>query len=158
MKTGFGESSGAFEDRQMEALTDILIPVLEKSMLMACKYSQACERDVVLPQDVEYAAKYCVMHTVGQDVGISVLDHEDEDEDEDEWETDEDEDEDDVEVVEPEDCPAFKRYEGDDPVALAMNEAHDKWSTWEPTNPVEIMLKNAIDRGDATGALGGVEF
>jgi hypothetical protein len=76
MKTGFGESSGAYEERQLEAITDILIPVLEKSMLLACKYCRACGRDVVLSQDVEYAAKYCAMNTVGQDIGTSIIEDE----------------------------------------------------------------------------------
>lgn len=145
MKTGFGESSGAYEERQLDAIGDILLPVLEKSMLLAAKYCNACGRDVVLPQDVEYAAKYCVMHTVGQDVGMSIMDDE-EDEDEDE----------DIEEVDQEECPAFVPYTGDDPMMNAVNEAQAAWATWEPTNPIEIMLKNAIDRGD--GELGGVEF
>lgn len=145
MKTGFGESSGAYEERQLEAIGDILLPVLEKSMILAGKYCNACGRDVVLPQDVEYAAKYCVMHTVGQDVGISIMD-EDEDEDEEE----------DIEEVDQEECPAFVPYTGGDPMMNAVNEAQTAWTTWEPTNPIEIMLKNAIDRGN--GELGGVEF
>jgi len=154
MKTGFGESSGAYEERQLEAITDILIPVLEKSMLLACKYCRACGRDVVLSQDVEYAAKYCAMNTVGQDIGTSIIEDEDEDEDEEE---EEDEDSS-VESVDAEDCPLFVRYEGTDPMMQAVNDAHDRWSAWEPTNPVEIMLKNAIDRGDGAGTTGGMEF
>ena len=146
MKTGFGESSGAYEERQLDAIGDILLPVLEKSMLLAAKYCNACGRDVVLPQDVEYAAKYCVMHTVGQDVGMSIMDDEEDDEDEDE----------DIEEVDQEECPAFVPYTGDDPMMNAVNEAQAAWTTWEPTNPIEIMLKNAIDRGD--GEPGGVEF
>lgn len=151
MKTGFGESSGAYEERQLEAITDILIPVLEKSMVLACKYCRACGRDVVLSQDVEYAAKYCAMNTVGQDIGMSIIDDEDEDEDEDDEGSS-------VESVDAEDCPLFVRYEGTDPMMQAVNEAHDRWNAWEPTNPVEIMLKNAIDRGDGAGTTGGMEF
>ena len=151
MKTGFGESSGAYEERQLEAITDILIPVLEKSMLLACKYCRACGRDVVLSQDVEYAAKYCAMNTVGQDIGMSIIDDEDEDEDEDDEDSS-------VESVDAEDCPLFVRYEGTDPMMQAVNEAHDRWNAWEPTNPVEIMLKNAIDRGDGARTPGGMEF
>jgi len=151
MKTGFGESSGAYEERHLEAITDILIPVLEKSMVLACKYCRACGRDVVLSQDVEYAAKYCAMNTVGQDIGMSIIDDEDEDEDEDDEGSS-------VESVDAEDCPLFVRYEGTDPMMQAVNEAHDRWNAWEPTNPVEIMLKNAIDRGDGAGTTGGMEF
>lgn len=141
MKTGFGDASGV-EERELEAIGNILIPVLEKSMLLACKYCNACGRDVVLPQDVEYAAKYCVMHTVGQDVGESVVDSDGDSESGS-----------DIEQVDAEACPEFEPYTGDDPLMNAVNEAQAAWATWEPTNPIEIMLKNAIDRGD-----GGVEF
>lgn len=141
MKTGFGDASGV-EERELEAIGNILIPVLEKSMLLACKYCNACGRDVVLPQDVEYAAKYCVMHTVGQDVGESVVDSDSDSESGS-----------DIEQVDAEACPEFEPYTGDDPLMNAVNEAQAAWATWEPTNPIEIMLKNAIDRGD-----GGVEF
>jgi len=135
MKTGFGESSGAYEMRAAEALVNIVTPVLENSLLLACKYCRACGRDTVSAQDVEYAAKYCAMHTVGQSMGSILDDLDDEDEDE---------DEDELEVVDEE---VFTRYEGDDPVLQGVNAAYDAWDTWEPTIPVEIMLKNAIDGG-----------
>jgi len=141
MKTGFGESSGAYEMRQAEALVNIITPVLEKSLLLACKYCHACGRQTVLARDVEYASKYCAMNTVGQDVG-SVLNLEDDDEDEDDDES--------LETVD--DCEdEFTRYEGDDPLLQAVNAAYDAWDAWEPTIPVEIMLKNAIDGGAGVG-------
>jgi hypothetical protein len=141
MKTGFGESSGGYEMRQAEALVNIITPVLEKSLLLACKYCNACGRKTVLAQDVEYAAKYCAMNTVGQDVG-SVLQLEDDDSGE---------DEDDIEVVD--DCEhEFTRYDGEDPILQGVNAAYDAWATWEPIIPVEIMLKNAIDGG--SGGMG----
>jgi hypothetical protein len=145
MKTGFGESSGAYEMRQAEALVNIITPVLEKSLLLACKYCHACGRNTVLAQDVEYAAKYCAMHTVGEDIG-SVIELEDSGSDDD-----------DEQVVTVDDCEhEFTRYEGEDPFFQAMNAAYDAWSTWEPTIPVEIMLKNAIDGGGGGG--GGLGF
>ena len=140
MKTGFGESPGHYEMRQAEALVNIITPVLEKSLLLACKYCRACGRDTVSAQDVEYAAKYCAMRTVGQDMG-SILELEDSDSDEDN----------DVEVVDEE---VFTRYDGDDPMLQAVNEAYDAWHTWEPTIPVEIMLKNAIDGGGGATGMG----
>jgi len=69
MKTGFGETSGAYEQSQQDALMGILLPVLERSMILAAEYSKACGRDTVLSEDMEYAIKYCVMYTVGQDIG-----------------------------------------------------------------------------------------
>ena len=70
MKTGFGETSGVYEESQQQTLMGILVPVLERSMVMAAEYSKACGRNTILSEDIEYAIKYCVMHTVGQNIGI----------------------------------------------------------------------------------------
>lgn len=138
MKTGFGlpSDTNAQSEQMVESILNIVVPVIEKSMLLACEYSKACGRDVVLAQDLEYASKYCVMHTVGQDLG-SVLE-------------DTDEDVEDLEVVDEEDIP-FERYSGSDPKFLKVNEAYDAWDSWTPTNPSEQILKNAIDSNGRIG-------
>jgi hypothetical protein len=146
MKTGFGESSGEFEERQMNAMLEILTPVLEKSMLLACEYSKACGRNTVLAQDMEYAIKYCVMYTVGETVGSlfpDIYDEEDSDE------------EDDLEEVSEDECQPFERYSGDDDCFKRVNEAYDRWDNWQPQSPVEEMLKNAINSNGASGLVGG---
>ena len=40
----------------------------------------------------------------------------------------------------------FTRYEGDDEQMKLVNEMSDTWDEWEPDNPMQIMLKMAIDR------------
>jgi hypothetical protein len=41
----------------------------------------------------------------------------------------------------------WTRYEGtEDDQALKMNECADTWASWEPQNPSERALKNAIDK------------
>lgn len=100
MKTGFGESSGGYEESQQEALFGILLPVLERSMILAAEYSKACGRDTVLGEDMEYAIKYCVMYTVGQNIGSICPEIYDE----------ESSDEEDLEEVDPNECPSFERY------------------------------------------------
>jgi hypothetical protein len=57
-----------------------------------------------------------------------------------------------MEDVEPEDCPEFVRYSGTDPTFLQVNEAFDRWNTWQPQNPTEQMLKNAINSNEHVGA------
>ncbi len=52
MKTGFGESSGLYEEAQANALIGILTPVLEQSMVLASQYAKACGRDTVLGKDM----------------------------------------------------------------------------------------------------------
>lgn len=148
MKTGFGESSGAYEEAQQNALIDILLPVLERSMVLAAEYSKACGRDTVLPEDMEYAIKYCAMHTVGQNIGSLFPEVYD----------DESSDEDSLEEVEPEDCPPFERYTGEDSIFKRMNEAYDRWDSWVPQSPVEEMLKNAINSNEYIGSGGMDDF
>ena len=138
MKTGFGESSGAYEEAQQNALIGILLPVLEKSVVLAAEYSKACGRNTILPEDIEYAIKYCAMHTVGENIG-SVFP---------EVYEEESSDEEGLEEVDPEDCPPFERYTGHDPIFSKMNQVVDTWDTWVPQSPVEEMLKNAINSNE----------
>ena len=140
MQTGFGESQMAEE--YVKSMIDILLPVMEKSMLFASEYSKACGRDTVLPEDLEYAIKYCAMYTVGQDIGTLFPDLYNE----------EDSDEDDIEEVDDEDCPPFERYTGSDERFIIMNQAYDRWESWIPQNPTERMLKNAINSNEHLGA------
>ena len=140
MQTGFGDGGNAMVDQYIETMTNILVPVLEKSTLLAVEYSKACGRDTLLPEDMEYAMKYCAMYKVGEDIGSIFPDLYDEVGEEDE--------EEDMPTVVPEDCPPFERYTGADPVFLQMNEAYDRWDSWVPQSPTEEMLKNAINSNE----------
>lgn len=133
MKTGFGESSGAYENAQLEALYGILNPVLEKSVIIASHYAKHCGRDVLLAQDWIAAMKYCAMHEVGKHTG-SILP-----------EGDDDDDGGDIDIAEDSDIP-WVAYTGDDPTCVAVNEALTRWSEWTPTNPAEEMLKHAVEK------------
>jgi hypothetical protein len=136
MQTGFGESQMAEE--YVSSMIDIMLPVMEQSMILAGAYSKACGRNTILPEDMEYAMKYCAMHTVGQHIGSLAP----------EIYEDEDSDEEDIEEVADEDCPPFVRYTGDDPTFTKVNEAFDRWDSWSPQNPTEQMLKNAINSNE----------
>jgi hypothetical protein len=136
MQTGFGDECSGMVEQYIKTMTDILLPVIEKSTLLAAEYCKACGRDVLLPEDMKYAIKYCAMYTVGQDIGSlfpEIYDDEDEDE-----ESDEDE----------EDYPPFERYTGEDERFIRVNQAYDRWDTWVPQNPTEHMLKNAINSNE----------
>ena len=148
MKTGFGETSGAYEEAQANALMGILIPVLEKSMIFACEYSKACGRTVVTGEDMEYAMKYCTMYKVGESIGSVFPDIYNEEES--------DSDEESIEEVDPDECPPFERYSGNDEIFIQMNKAYDQWDSWQPQSPVEEMLKNAINSNEYIES-GGVD-
>jgi len=136
MRTGLIGSTDDVAERYVNAMVDILLPVLEQSVVIAGQYSKGCERDVLLPEDVEYATKFCVMRRVGQVVGSTMPEIYDP------GGTDDDEE---VEEVPEEDCPEFVRYSGDDPFLNEVNAAYDSWDDWIPQSPAEEMLKNAIN-------------
>jgi hypothetical protein len=125
-------------EQYIETMTNILLPVMEKSTLLAAEYSKACGRDVIVSEDMEYAMKYCAMYKVGESIGSTMPEIYEEELTEEEGEED----------VDPEDCPEFVRYSGTDPTFLQVNEAFDRWDTWQPQNPTEQMLKNAINSNE----------
>jgi hypothetical protein len=135
MKTGFDLTSDTSEqiNQYTQAMIDIVTPVLEKGMILACEYSKACGRNAVLMKDLEYSMKYCARYEVGQRVGSYFPDLDDDDDDAN-----------DIDVID-ESGIEFTRYTGDDPGMNKINEAYDTWDSWVPTNPTEELLKNAID-------------
>ena len=139
MQTGLGDGGDAMAQQYMQSMIDIMTPVLEKSMLVACEYCKACGREVLTAQDVEYATKYCAMNSVGVHIGSILPD------------VDMDGDDDSIEEVDDDDCPPFTRYSGDDPTFVSVNEAYDRWDSWIPQSPVEEMLKNAINSNGPGG-------
>jgi hypothetical protein len=149
MQTGFGDAGGGMLEQYIETMTNILLPIIEKATLLSAEYTKACGRDTILPEDMEYAMKYCAMYKVGETIGSTMPEIY-------ERELTEEEMEEGEEDVEPEDCPEFVRYSGTDPIFNQVNEAVDRWDTWVPQNPTEYMLKNAINSNEYIGA-GGVD-
>ena len=125
------------ESQFITTMIDIMVPVLEQAMILAAEYSKACGRDTVLPEDVKYAMKYCARYSVGQRIGTMFPEDDDSDEEEE-----------DIVEVDPEECPPFTRYTGDDPRFIQVNEAVDTWESWVPQSPAEEMLKNTIDSNE----------
>ena len=113
----------------------IITPVLEKAVILAAEYCGACGRDAITAKDFEYALKYCVRYTVGQDIG-SILQEDEEDE------------EAALEMVEEVDEEGFTRYTGNDETFKRVNQAVDTWDEWKPESPVEEYLFNAINSNE----------
>jgi hypothetical protein len=135
----------------LESALDIFRPVMESATVLAAHYAQACGRDVILQEDMRLGMMYAARYVTGRQVGSlfpeiyeeSGESRSDSDSDSDSdgsessgsWETVDDE-----ELI-------WTRYEGtDDEQALKMNECADTWDAWEPQNPSECALKNAIDK------------
>jgi len=127
-----------------ESAINIIQPVLERSMILAAEYAKACGRDIILAEDMEYAMKYCAMNEVGKKMGTQFPEI---------YEEESSEDEEDIEIEEDEGVP-FTRYSGREYKFVKMNMAYDNWNTWEPKNPSELMLKNAIDSNEHIGTNG----
>ena len=83
MKTGFDLAGDTSEqiNQYTQAMINIVTPVLEKGMILACEYSKACGRTAVLVKDLEYSMKYCARYEVGQRVGSYFPDLDDDDDD-----------------------------------------------------------------------------
>tara|TARA_B100000497_G_C7693639_1_gene422626 strand:- start:2374 stop:2826 length:453 start_codon:yes stop_codon:yes gene_type:complete len=113
---------------------DVVQPVMEQAIVCAAEYSKACGRDIILSKDVEYAMKYCAMNEVGKKTGSHFPEiYDDSDSEEEELE------------IEDEEGIEFVRYSGREYKYVKMNMSYDNWDTWVPKNPIEQMLKNAID-------------
>jgi len=141
MQSGLGDGGDAMATQYVNTMIDIMTPVLERSMILACEYCKACGREVVTAQDVEYATKFCAMNAVGVHIGSMFPD----------VHVDDTEDDDSIEEVDDDECPPFTRYSGDDPSFVKVNEAYDRWDSWVPQSPAEEMLKNAINSNGTGG-------
>ena len=118
---------------------DILLPIIEKDSLLAMDYAKGCGRNTLTAMDLQYAMKYCTMYEVGVNIGSILTDSESDSDSESESEFE-------IETVDEDDEP-FTRYTGDDnEMFIKMNECFDTWESWEPTNPAETLLKDAIDK------------
>ena len=114
---------------------DILLPILESSVVLAGHYTKMSGRTVMTKTDLEYGLKYMSSNHVGDHIGSlfpEIYDDSSSDES--------------VDEVSDEDTPEFTRYSGDDEWCLKMNKAVDEWDSWIPAGPAERMLKAAIEK------------
>ena len=152
MRTGEGDFDTS---AILESALDIFRPVMESATVMAAHYARACGRDIILAEDMNMGMMFAARYVTGRQIGslfpeIYSESHSDSsersgsgsDSDEEESETDSDgwETVSDSELT-------WTRYQGtEDEQALKMNECADTWTSWEPQNPSERALKNAIDK------------
>lgn len=139
----------------IESALDVFRPVMESATVLAAHYAKACGRDVVLQEDMRFGMMYAARYVTGRQIG-SLFPEIYEEETESSADSDEEEDPDfdpdgsessgSWETVDDEDL-VWTRYEGsEDDQAVKMNECADSWDAWEPQNPSERALKNAIDK------------
>jgi hypothetical protein len=126
------------EEEIPQSISDLFLPVLESGTVLASHYAKACGRDVVTPQDIQIGLMYAARNVAGKQIGS--LYPEIYDEEEEEWETDSEG------IVDDSEGNQFTRYTGTDELMVKMNECFDSWNEWVPETPLELSLKNAVDK------------
>lgn len=121
-----------------EAALELFKPVIETATIIAAQYCKSCGRSTITPEDMKLGMKFAARRVPGVQNESLFPEIYDSDDDDDEEEEEEDEEEEE-----------FTRYEGDDEQMKLVNEMSDTWDEWEPDNPMQIMLKMAIDRQTA---------
>jgi hypothetical protein len=123
------------EDEIIKTATDLLVPVLEGSIVVAAEYVKLCGRNVITVMDTQYAMKFAARNIVGKQIGTMFP----------ELYEDSSESDDDVMEVDEDDSP-FSRYQGpQSDLTDQIHHAVDTWDEWEPQNTTERLLKSAID-------------
>jgi hypothetical protein len=148
MRTGDGDLDTS---AILESALDIVRPVMETATVLAAHYAKACGRDVVLQEDIRFGMMYAARYVTGRQIGslfpeIYEESGTDSDSDGSDFDPDGSDSSGSWETVDDEEL-VWTRYEGsEDDQAVKMNECADAWDAWEPQNPSERALKNAIDK------------
>jgi len=127
-----------------EASLEILRPVIEAATVLACHYAKACGRDTVTGVDTAYGLMYAARNVTGRQIGSLYPEI---------YENDEEDDDGELIEVDESDEP-FTRYEGTEELFVNMNKCADTWATWEPTSPIEEILKRSVDKANESVGLG----
>ena len=126
------------DNQIIDTAIKIIQPVWESAVILAWEYSKKCGRGILTGEDFQYALKFSAMNMVGKHNGTLFP--------EDEEDSDEDSDDDgSIEEVDESEDP-FTRYQGDDEFMNKINTAVDGWDEWDPANPIEILLKEAVNK------------
>ena len=119
-----------------DAAIDILIPVMESATILGSHYAKACGRDTVTGMDIAYGLMYAARNVTGRQIGSLFPEI---------YDSGSDEDEQAIEEVDESEEP-FTRYEGTEELYVNMNTCADTWDSWEPSSPIETILKSAVDK------------
>ena len=133
----------------LESALDIFRPVMESATVLAAHYAKACGRDVVLQEDMRFGMMYAARYVTGRQIGSlfpEIYEEGDDSQSDSDFDPDGSDSSGSWETVDDEEL-VWTRYEGsEDDQAVKMNESADSWDAWEPQNPSERALKNAIDK------------
>ena len=141
MKTGFSLLQPKKPDQDLlNRLNNLLLIFAEKSITLGAHYAKHAGRFNLSGMDTIYALQYLAHEFMDLD-DLPILLKEKENESDDD-ESDDDESDDD----ESDDDDSFTRASDEDSICKKMNDYHDTWSEWNPTDDIEILLKKNIDK------------
>lgn len=141
MKTGFSnvEASNEPDGPLLDFLNKLLLVFAEKSVILAVHYAKIAGRDNLSGQDTIYALQYLChefmdMDDLDRQVGMDSSD------------TDSDSDSDSDSFTENENDCFSRANSEDDPICAKMNQYHDEWDSWDPTDDIQVLLKRNVDK------------
>jgi len=141
MKSGF---SNLLEPPELDPIFlqnvhALLFTLLEKAMTNAAFYANEANRDIVTPGDIKIALMFEAHEFWNRDdIEEKVQEYK-------AYTSDDDDSDDDPDEIEEVEDVEFSRATTLHPKTITMNHYYDSWSSWEPTDPTVIALKNAID-------------
>ena len=144
------------DDNYIKMITTLLKMFEEDSLITAGKYCIGCKRTTVTAQDLKKALMYQAQNFFTQDGSFELRfqeymnsrEEEDGEEEEGEEDGEEEEGEEDGEEEDESDgegsiCEEeVKKFEH---IVVTINNIYETWSEWNPTDPVQCLIKNAID-------------
>ena len=139
MKTGFNPIDEPQPIVTEEEIQKLLVVFMQNAITNASSYSQASGRDNLSSQDVVYGLKYeaftfCKNNTLKGYLEMYESSSESDDTSESEYDLLEENEE---FSEAPDDASEMIRM---------MNQVNQFWSSWEPNNQIEVILKESIDR------------
>lgn len=142
MKTGFNPIDEPQPIVTEEEIQKLLVVFMQNAITNAASYSQASGRDNLSSQDVVYGLKYEAFTFCKNNTLKGYLEmYESSSESDDESDTSESEytilEENEEFSEAPDDASEMIRM---------MNQVNQFWSSWEPDNQIEVILKESIDR------------
>lgn len=133
-----GNSNVNADDNFLEHVHKLLMIFSEKSIVLGSHYAKCAGRENLSGMDTIYALQYLAHEFPHMDMN-NVCPSQFTDSDEDTCSEDENE-------LCSEDDDTFTRAPNSDSICAKMNEYHDTWDDWHPTDNIELLLKENIDK------------
>ncbi len=146
MKTGLNNNSGELvSDAEKIKISAMLITFVEEGLKTAGIYTYHSKRKIITKTDIQNGLKLETFQFLKKDLSTRIKEHETEMAKDfycnDESEEESEEESDNGKYEEEEYSKSFCKCE----ICMKINCVLDNWSKWEPSTPLEKILKNCIE-------------